>query len=450
MTATKETRGVHSMMTLSRFLRVVSPSVFIALSFACTVTGQTETATVSGLVTDRTAAAVSGAEVRLQSVERGTVTTTSTNDAGIYIFPSVQPGQYQISVQKQGFKQIDLLGLIVNLQDHIAQNFRLEVGSIAESVTVEAAGSILNTTDASVSTVVDQAYIKNMPLNGRSFQDLILLTPGVGTQTPQVSVTLSGGPSGLGQTGEVSVNGQRTESNYYTVDGVSANVGAAVGQNMTQGGGASGSIGASTALGTTQALVSVDDLQEFRVQSSTYSAEYGRNPGGQFALETKSGANQWHGTAYDYVRNGFFDANDWFNDYLSVKEPSLRQNDFGGTIGGPIRIPAFYNGKDRTFFFVSYEGLRLAQPQAAKVNFVPDATLRTNTPAPLQQVLNAFPIPNGTDDAANGIAEFDSSWSNPSSLDSTSVRLDHSVNDRFRAFFRFSDTPSISKFRHGG
>src|SRR5712671_2310946 len=173
------------MMTLSRFLRVASPSLCIVLGFAYAVQGQTETATVSGLGTDRTGGAVSGAEVRLHSVERGTVTTTTTNNAGIYVFPSVQPGQYQISIQKQGFKQVDLLGLIVNVQDHIEQNFRLEVGSVAESVTVEAAASMINTTDASVSTVVDQTYVRNMPLNGRSFQDLILLTPGVTTNTPQ-------------------------------------------------------------------------------------------------------------------------------------------------------------------------------------------------------------------------------------------------------------------------
>src|SRR5229473_1832163 len=112
MAAIRETRGVHSMMTLSRFLRVASPSLIMVLGFAYAVVGQTETATVSGLVTDRTGGAVAGAEVRLQSVERGTVTTTTTNTAGIYIFPSIHPGQYQISVQKQGFKQIDLLKLI--------------------------------------------------------------------------------------------------------------------------------------------------------------------------------------------------------------------------------------------------------------------------------------------------------------------------------------------------
>src|SRR5260370_30670244 len=137
------------------------------------------------------------------------------------------------------------------------------------------------------------------------------------------------------------------ESNYYTVDGVSANVGAAAGGNLSNTAGASGSLPGATALGTTQALVSVDDLQEFRVQSSSYSAEYGRNPGGQFAFDTKSGTNQWQGTAYDYLRNGAFDAPDWFTNYLAVNQAALLQNDLRGTFGGRIV-------KDRTFFFLSY------------------------------------------------------------------------------------------------
>src|SRR6202035_165998 len=123
----------------------------------------------------------------------------------------------------------------------------------------------------------------------------------------------------------------------------------------------------------------VDALQEFRVQSSSYSAEYGRNPGGQFAFETKSGTNQLHGTAYDYLRNGFFDAQDWFNDYFGVTQPPLRQNNFGGTVGGPVTIPRIYAGKNKSFFFVSYEGLRLIAPHAAAIIPVPDASLRANT-----------------------------------------------------------------------
>ncbi len=429
-------------MRMTRLMRFACGFLLIALWFAPRAVGQTETATVSGLITDSTGAVVPGAQVKLQSVERGAVQTVTTNNTGIYLFASLQPGQYQITVQKPGFKQVDFLGLIVNVQDHIEQNFRLQLGSVAESVTVEANALNVDTSDGSVSTVIDQAYVKNMPLNGRSFQDLILLTPGIVTNSPQ-----TGGA--VGQTGEFSVNGQRTDANYYTVDGVSANVGGAPGINMFVGPAASGGLPASTAFGTTQALVSVESLQEFRVQSSTYSAAYGRNPGGQFAFDTKSGTNQWHGTAYDYLRNGAFDAEDWFNDYFGVKEPGVRQNDFGGTFGGPLKIPGVYNGRDKTFFFVSYEGLRLVAPQAATINFVPDAALRLSAPAGLQQALNAFPIqtPGGIDDTANGIAQFIGSWSNPSSLNSTGVRFDHAVSDKLRIFFRFSDTSSSSASR---
>jgi len=152
--------------------------------------------------------------------------------------------------------------------------------------------------------VIDRQFVENIPLNGRSFQDLILLAPGTITNTPQRT-------SNLGAQGEFSVDGQRTESNYYTVDGVSANSGAST---INGGAGITGSLPASTALGTTQGLVSVDALQEFRVESSTYSAEYGRNPGGQFAMVTRSGTDDWHGTAFDYFRNDALDANSWFNE----------------------------------------------------------------------------------------------------------------------------------------
>lgn len=146
------------------------------------------------------------------------------------------------------------------------------------------------------------------------------------------------------------------------------------------------------------------------------------------------------------MRNGYFDAQDWFNDYFHEPEPALRQNDFGGTFGGPVNIPHLYRGKDKTFFFISYEGLRLTAPQAASSSFVPGATLRASTASPLKEVLNAFPMPNGLD-YGNGSAQFTGTWSNPGSLNSTSVRLDHLVNDKLRLFFRFSDTGSRSAAR---
>ena len=184
---------------------------------------------------------------------------------------------------------------------------RLPIGATSESITVDAGTSLLNTTDAAVSTVVDRQFVENMPLNGRSFQDLISMAPGVVTQSPQSGST-------LGVSGDFSVNGQRTESNNYMVDGVSGNTNPGTGYGG-YGANSSGSLGGATALGTTQSLISVDGLQEFRVQTSTYSAEFGRSPGGQFSLVTRSGTDEFHGEAFDYLRNDFFDANDWFNDH---------------------------------------------------------------------------------------------------------------------------------------
>src|SRR6266480_3750188 len=196
---------------------------------------QNESATLSGRVSDPTGAAVVGAEVVLTNVETNAEQRTKTNSAGLYVFTGVHSGTYRVAAGSPGFKTLIKENLTLHVQDEIAENFSLSLGAVAESVTVNASDMHLNTTDASVSTVVDQTYVKNMPLNGRSFQDLILLTPGTVTQTPQVSQL--GQASGLGQGGEFSVNGQRTESNYYTVDGVSANVGATTGTNMILGAG---------------------------------------------------------------------------------------------------------------------------------------------------------------------------------------------------------------------
>ena len=430
-----------------RFPRFVPLYVAFALS-TVHLLAQSPEGNINGLVSDPSSAAVVGAEIVAVNDVTGVQYTTKTNSEGIYVIPNLPPGPYRLQVSKVGFKTLIKPDIVLNVQDALSINFTLPIGAAYEVLTVEGGAPLVNTESAAVSTVIDQTYVKNMPLNGRSFQDLILLAPGTVTQTPQASGSASF--FGVGTTGEFSVNGQRPESNYYTVDGVSANVGAAAGGNMTQGAGASGSVPGATALGTTQALVSVDDLQEFRVQTSTYSAEYGRTPGGQFAFETKSGTNQWHGTAYDYLRNGAFDAPDWFDDYFGIKEPALRQNDFGGTLGGPVRIPRLYSGKDKTFFFVSYEGLRLTAPQPASINFVPDATLRASAPEALFPVLNAFPLSNGPDDVADGFAQYVASWSNPASIDSTSARFDHIANDKLRLFFRFGDTESRSATRGTG
>jgi hypothetical protein len=429
-------------------VREITFLLILSLLWVSPAIAQSPTATINGIVLDPSGAAIVGAQIVVVSDATGVQYTTKANGEGIYVVPNLPPGPYRIQVSNSGFKTIIKSGIVIHVQDALAINFTLPVGAASEIVTVEAGGSPINTQSAAVSTVVDHRYVENMPLNGRSLQDLILLTPGVVTTSPQAGAT-------LGADGEFSVNGQRTEANNYSVDGVSANIG--VFPIDVQGGGPSGSLPAATALGTTQGLVSVDALEEFRVQTSTYSAEYGRNPGGQFSFVTRSGTNQWHGTAFDYLRNNIFDANNWFNNFYGLSGPALRQNDFGGTLGGRGRIPRLYNGENRTFFFFSYEGLRLVQPQAASVSYVPTVALRQSTPTPLQSVMNAFPVPNCPpasstclNDLGNGLGQFIGTWSNPSHIDTVSVRLDQVVNDKFRLFFRFSGAGSSASARRTG
>jgi len=426
---------------------LLSLACSFAFCLSLSIRAQDPNATVSGRILDPSGAVVPGTQVRVINDATNIEYSTVTNDAGIYSIPSVPPGKYHIQISKNGFKNMVKPDVILHVQDALTINFTLEIGAASESVTVEGGAPLINTESAAVSIVVDRKFVENMPLNGRSFQDLILLTPGVVTGSPQQQQ-----PTFIGNNGEFSVNGQRTESNYYTVDGVSANTGTTPG---SFGAGNTGSVPASTALGTTQALASIDSLEEFRIQTSSYSAEYGRSPGGQFAFATRSGTNQWHGTAFEYLRNDYFDANNWFNNFFRQPEPPLRQNDFGGTLGGPIEIPKLYNGKNRTFFFFSYEGLRLLQPQAATRGRVADTYLRTCAAAPLRQVWSAFPQPNvpgptpdcTKPDPNDGLSDFISTWSNPASLDAYSVRLDHYFGDKLKLFFRFGDTPSFTNNR---
>jgi len=421
-------------MRFFRFLTLV-----VSFAFPCAVIAQSSNASLTGFADDPSKAVIPNVSVTAINTETGVKYQTFTNSSGQYVLPVLPPGSYRIEVDKQGFRGIIEAGLVLHVQDVVQMNFHMAVGSSSETVTVDGSGITINTTDGSVGTVVEQQFVANIPLNGRSFQDLISMTPGVVTQSPQTSNQVNG------FSGDFSVNGQRTESNYYTVDGVSGNTNpgdgyAALGANN------SGGLPAATALGTTQTLISVDALQEFKALSSTYSAEYGRTPGGQFSLVTRSGTSNLHGSLFDYLRNNYFDANDWFNDHYGVPISALRQNDFGGTLGGPVIIPRLYNGKEKSFFFVSYEGLRLDQPTAASIQYVPDTYLRQEAPTALQGMLNAFPVQNGQDYGTSispSLAEFIQNYSLPSQIDSTSVRLDHTFTPKLHLFFRFGDTPSF-------
>jgi hypothetical protein len=419
-----------------RQLRALLVSLFF-LSL-CSL-GFAQSAQIQGLVSDSSGAVIPKASVRVVNQQTGTERKVSTNGSGQYSAPGLDPSVYKVFVQASGFSTAVSTPITLNVAQNAVLDFKMQVGDAGQTVTVYGSGLQINTTDGSVSTVVDRQFVENIPLNGRSFQDLISMTPGVVTASPQTSGTSPG--SG----GDFSINGQRTESNYYTVDGVAAN--ASAGPSTYSGYGAAGVTAASSALGTTQSLLSVDDLQEFRVESSSYSAEYGRSPGGQLSFATRSGTNIYHGSAYDYFRNGWFDANDWFNDQLNQPKIVLHQNDFGGTLGGPLWIPHLYRGKDKTFFFGSYEGLRMTEPVASSIQYVPDAFMREQAPTALQPLLNAFPLPsaNGVDygtQQSPSLAQFFQGYSSPGQIDSTSIRIDHTFSPNHSAFFRFADTPS--------
>ena len=413
----------HGRAGLRHVVLVLSLLLFASLSRPAHA--QTETGTIHGSVTDPTGAVVVNAALRLIDIDRGIQSEVATGNGGLYTFASVRPGHYRMEVEKSGFKLVRVTGIIVNVQDNIEQNFKLALGSASETITVEASAVNVNTTDGTVSTVVDRQFAENLPLNGRSFQSLIELTPGVVVTT-----------SNLLDNGQFSVNGQRADSNYWMVDGVSANFG--LGLNSLYGGnGVAGALPATSVLGGTNSLVSVDAMQEFRIQTSTYAPEFGRMPGGQISIATRSGTNQFHGTAFEYFRNDILDANNWFNGYTNtppLHKAEERQNDFGGTFGGPIF-------KDRTFFFFSYEGLRLRLP-TTKLTTVPDLNARDNAIPALQPFLNAYPLPNGPDNPATGMAQFNGSYSDPASLNAYSIRMDHRLKQDLTIFGRYNDSPS--------
>jgi Carboxypeptidase regulatory-like domain/TonB dependent receptor-like, beta-barrel len=383
------------------------------------------TATLTGRVVDLNGAVIVGAKVDATNIDTNVTSSTETNSEGLFVVSNLPPGRYRVFIRKQGFQTIVKPELELHVQDVVSLNFTMQPGSITQSMTIEGGASLVKTESADVSTVVDRRFVENLPLNGRSFQSLISLTPGV------VLTKTS-----LFESGQFSVNGQRANSNYFMVDGVSANFGVNASAGLQQSGG--GSLPALTALGGTNNLVSVDALQEFRVQTSTFAAEFGRTPGAQVSIVTRPGTNEFHGTLFEYFRNDILDANNWFANSRGISRPALRQNDFGGVLGGRIF-------KDRTFFFFSYEGLRLRQPQT-KITAVPSLATRQSAPQQIQPFLNAFPIPNGRD-LESGLAEFNGSYSDPSTLNATSIRVDHTANSKLTLFGRYNYAPSDTEQR---
>ena len=426
-------------------LAVLTSLACFLLSAFCllpTAFGQSATATLSGTVEDPNGAVVAGARVKVVNLGTGLERDATTNDSGTFTIPLLPPSTYTLRVEHDGFVTIEVSDVVLNVNDERSLKIQMRVGDVKEVVNVTDEASLISESPA-VGTVVDRQFVENMPLNGRSFQSLIILTPGA-------VIT----KSNTNELGQFSVNGQRADANYFTVDGVGANVGISAGGLLGQTGG--GATPAFAVTGGTNNLVSMDALQEFKIQTSTYAPEFGRTPGAQVSIVTRAGTNEFHGKLFEYLRNDALDANDWFANRLGAKKPPLRQNDFGGVIGGPILLPHLgeggrqpgYDGRNKSFFFFSYEGLRLRLPQVVTV-IVPSLTTRQTAAAQVRPFLNGYPVPNGNI-FASGLAEFSAVYSDPSTLNATSLRVDHTVNAKLTLFGRYNYSPSRSIQRGAG
>src|SRR5581483_10673567 len=303
-------------------------------------------------------------------------------------------------------------------------DFKLVVGSVQETITVDGSALMIDSDDTSVSTVLRGEDVQHLPVNGGGLLDALQLAPGL-------IVT----PATRGEAGQFTVNGQRPNTHYFTVDGVSANNGVGAGGLPAQSTG--GSLPGMTAFGSLHSLISLDALDEFRVQTSSPIPEFGRLPGAQISLSSRSGTNEFHGSLLYFFRHELLGANDWFANSQGDPRAPVRMSDFGASFGGPLR-------HNNTFFFLSYEGMRMRQPGYWRTA-VPTLDARAALPNYAQSLLNLYPAPNGPG-LGNGLALWTGHNRRPSRLDVGSARLDRAFGTRVTAFARFSQAPSSNQF----
>ena len=316
----------------------VSLALLLTLSLTTSLHAQTSLGQIAGNITDSTGSVVPGVTVTITNTGTQAVRTLNSDNNGFYVATNLPIGNYSVSISKTGFRGETRTGLVVSADAHLTANFELQVGATTEAVTVTAvAGETLNTTSGELAHVIDTKQVENLPLNGRNYTQLMTLIPGVVVTNPDIfseTTSLSAGNQ--------NINGNKSDSNNLTVDGAF---------NMVSG--------------SNNSLVNnvgPDFIQEVKIETSNFSAEYGRNSGPAFNIVTKSGTNQFHGTVFEYVRNNIFDARPFF----SPSRTHLVFNDFGYAVGGPVI-------KDRLFFFAGEEWRRLRQDQSPTSRTTPSS-----------------------------------------------------------------------------
>lgn len=336
-------------------------ALITALLLGCGISAlaQSSTQSVLGLVTDASGAVVQGAQVTLTNRGTNVVVTTTTNETGNYTFPLIQVGDYDVQAQAAGFKSEVLRNVRVETAAQVRHDFRLQVGNVTEAVEVSASALMLNTENATLGGVVENRRITELPLNGRNMQNLAVLVPGVqyGIRTGKSEGANAAFPI-PGQGFGVIANGIRETHQVVSLDGVDAK---------------------DPRIHVTNFVPSIEAIEEFRIQTNAYSAEYGFGGGAQVTITMKSGTNQLHGTFFDFLRNDVFDAENYFLNFElapgtdRLKKNTLRQNQFGFVLSGPVVLPKLYDGKNKTFWAFNYEARRTREGTVSTANFPVDA-----------------------------------------------------------------------------
>ncbi|HZR58860.1 MAG TPA: TonB-dependent receptor [Terriglobales bacterium] len=413
------------------------------LAVPVAVFGQTDAATIVGTITDKSGAALSNATVTVVNVGTNAKTVIKTNAEGNYVATPLKIGNYSVAVEVQGFKEITRTGIVLQVQDRLRVDFTMQVGSVAEQVTVTGAPPLLQSESSALGDVIESKQIAELPLNGRDYTQLAALTTGVIKITESGNGLTGGGSSATNGNagGNFAVNGTRGLLNNFILDGVDNN---------------------SNDLGTNVLKTNVDAIEEFKVQTSNYSAEFGRSGGAVINATIKSGTNAFHGTAFEFLRNDVLDSRGYFEPKDDKKAP-FRQNQFGFTFGGPIK-------RDKLFFFVDYQGTRVGNsvvdqstvPTLAELNgdfsgigstiYDPNTTVVVNGQAVRQpfpgniipsnrfdpiahNLLSLYPAPNVPGALSNNYVRNDPGSIN---IDQGDVRSDYVINPRQQLFGRFS------------
>ena len=384
-------------------------------------------ASIRGIITDASGAPVAQVTVGAKNVETGAVRTTTTDDAGRYLVLALPVGKYEVRISKSGFQEAVQSGIQLVVGEEASVDLRLQVSTVKSEVNVTSDAAIVSVTTRDISGLVGEQAVKDLPLNGRSYDLLLPLNPGIVNFTSQK--TGGTGISNSSTASNFSVTGNRPQQNIFLLNGVEY-TGAA--ENNTTPGGASGM------------LLGVDAVREFNVQRDSYSAELGKRPGGQVLIVTQSGGNQWHGAVYEFLRNNALDSANFFD---QGSAPPFQRNQFGVSSGGAIR-------KNKTFLFGNYEGFRQHLHQTS-VAFVPDANARAQAAPSVQPLLNLWPVaPAGAPDSsagtvngvAVGIATVFSSPLQTVREDFGTVRVDHifSQKDSLASIYTIDDGGDVT------